>query len=242
MAGLPRVLLVDDDASIRALVALALEDQPLALQEVDGVPAALRALEAGPVQLVITDLMMPGQSGFDLLATLQARPDLRAGAKLAAFSAGVGEGWEARLQALGVQRVFAKPMAVQALVAGVRELLGAPAEPAPAPSPAAPPDDAFAGDAALRRAFVASWLQQWPQDLAEGQRACAARDAAWLRRVAHNLKGSLRLLGEAAEADQAWQLERACAASPAWPDDGLPRWAALATALQALAGRLDAQA
>ncbi len=236
MPARPRVLLVEDDPAIRRLVELALEDEALALECCADGLQALERLSRGPVRLLITDLMMPGLSGLELLERLQAEPGLRAGARLAVFSAGLSEERRARLAALGVEAFFDKPVAIAALIGGVHDLL----EPEQGSSPHQERAlrEQFGGDTALYQAFRASCLAQWPADLKAGFEACAAADLQGLHRLAHNLKGSLRLLGETRLAEQALALERACAASTesaATPDWALLRlgWTPLADGLQA---------
>ncbi len=119
----PRVLWVDDDPSIRRLVALALEDEAIDLVLCASVAQARAALAhpvepaQGPVALLVTDLMMPGENGFDLLDSLAgaARP------RTVVFSARLDEDTQARLAALGVWRHLVKPAPVAALVACVRD-------------------------------------------------------------------------------------------------------------------------
>lgn len=233
----PRVLLVEDDAAIRRLVSLALEDEALALGMCTDVEEALALLAAGPVQLIITDLMLPGRSGFELLQILQVQPALRGAARLAAFSAGLTAERRARLRSLGVIHCFDKPIAVRDLVDGVRALL-APGEPVLETLPAPLPEDPFGGDSSLRNAFVQTCLQQWPQDLEAGDAALAAHDVGRLQRVAHNLKGSLRLLSAGAEADLALALERLCAAGGGVMVDAALPWATLAQAVRDLASKV----
>jgi CheY-like chemotaxis protein len=112
---LPRVLLVDDDASVRRLVALALDGQPIELLSCADGEAALALLRAGPVQVLVTDLMMPGISGLYLLRRLAREPALRQGAELVAFSAGIDAGMRQQLQGLGVRRILSKPVSLQSL-------------------------------------------------------------------------------------------------------------------------------
>src|SRR5262245_41716919 len=71
-----RVLVVDDDADTRAVLVEALNDEPdLAAESVESGEAALRRLEVdGDVDLVLSDLVMPGLNGFDLIDRLEARP------------------------------------------------------------------------------------------------------------------------------------------------------------------------
>jgi CheY-like chemotaxis protein len=236
-----RVVLVDDDASIRRLVELALEEWPIELVLCAGAAEARAALLAAPAALVITDLMMPGESGYDLLEWLMQRPDVRASARLVAFSAGIDGAARARLAALGVWRGLDKPVSVAALEACVLEALGqAPPATAHAVSPAslpagAPASDSraaesqlavernFGGDAALHGAFRAQVLLQFGADIEDAERLLAAGDLPALRRLAHSLKGVLGLLGHEADAGIARGLEQAAAAGDAalcragWP-------------------------
>lgn len=237
-ASTARVLLVEDDPAICRLVSLALEDEALTLETRGDVEQALQVLAAGPVDLVITDLMLPGRSGFDLLEALQAEPALRGAARLAAFSAGLNPERRERLRALGVSGCFDKPIAVQDLVRGVKSLLQSEQTTAPVPAPAAL-EDPFAGDEALRRAFELSCVQQWPRDLLEGDAAVLAQDVGRLHRLAHTLKGSLRLLGAQAEAELALALERQCAPG-AWRADLPLAWGELACAVRAHAHKVAA--
>lgn len=58
--NLPRVLLVEDDASIARFVELALEELPIELVTCTNVGDAMQALQARHTRLIITDLMLPG--------------------------------------------------------------------------------------------------------------------------------------------------------------------------------------
>ncbi len=82
-------------------------------------------------------------------------------------------------------------------------------------------------------AFRASYVAQYPGDAEDMLAALAARDTARVRRVAHNLKGSLRTLGEVAVAEQALWLETA-AAQGAESEVLLRFWTPLQAALDRL--------
>jgi DNA-binding response OmpR family regulator len=257
----PRVLLVEDDAAIRRLVAMVLEDLDIDLRTCADVAQARAELRAAPVRLVITDLMMPGVSGFELLAELAADARLRAGARLVAFSAGLDAAARARLAACDVWRLLSKPVSVLALEACVREALQNPAWPdpaAPAPLPAVPSalpgtlhatlavDEAgaiarhFAGNVALYESFKAACRQQFGADLQAGAAAIAAADLAALRRLGHNLKSVLLSLGHDAAAAQAAALEAAAVAGAR--DEMVRAWTTLQSGLQALAAADSAPA
>jgi len=69
------VLVVEDNAALRRIVARQLAELCYVVHEADGASAALALIEAGtPVDLLFTDIMMPGPiNGKELAATAQAR-------------------------------------------------------------------------------------------------------------------------------------------------------------------------
>lgn len=231
--SLPRVVVVDDDAAIRRLVELALEGLPIELVPCASAPAARAVLREREAALLITDLMMPGETGVDLLRSLQADAGLRGSARLAVFSAGLDPARRAELQALGVWRLLDKPVSTLALEACVCDALSLEADAGVDAPPVPADDDAdaqaaaahFGGDMALFRAFRDGCLAQFPLDRAAGDAACATGDGAALRRVAHNLKSVLRLLGLEPASRLAARLEQAAADADAVTAHAL--WASL---------------
>lgn len=235
-----RVLLVEDDASLQRFVALALDDLDIELQCCANVDLALQALAERPAQLILTDLMMPGRPGFELIDVLSDQPLLRAGARLVVFSAGLTSPVRERLAGqAAVWRLLSKPCSVAALVQCVEEGVAPVAAPATAIRAALESTDAsaadcalqayFGGNTALYRGFRAACLQQFPSDLNAGDEACAAADAPALRRLAHNLASVLLTLGHPPESMLARQLEN-MAESSQWAQ-ALPTWQTLRTAL-----------
>jgi DNA-binding NarL/FixJ family response regulator len=78
-AGRRRVLIVDDHPFMRAGLAQLIDRQPgLVVSAEAGDPAAaMTELAKGPVDLVLTDISMPGRSGIEFIKDLQAtRPEL----------------------------------------------------------------------------------------------------------------------------------------------------------------------
>ncbi len=199
MNARPRVLLVEDDASIRRFVAMALEDMPIELVEAGTLAEAEAVLAGAPLRLVISDLMLPDGSGMALLQALAADPQRRHGARLAAFSAGISAERRAQLEALGVDEVISKPASLAALEGCVQRALDA--APPPPPMPAPPPVAAdvverhFGGDRALYEAFSDACYGQFTADLRQGDAAAAAADLPAQRRLAHSLKSVLQTLG-----------------------------------------------
>ncbi len=238
----PRVLLVDDDASIRRFVALALDELEVTLIACASVAEALAVLREAPVQLLLTDLMMPGESGLDLLQHLADQPALRGSALQVVFSAGLDTAARERLGRFDIWRQLSKPVSVVQLENCVREAVSshqAPSMPtlnAPAAQDGPSADDAgllssdeltaiathFAGDRGLFLAFRASCLAQFETDMARGDGGLLLGNLSDLHHLAHSLKSVLATLGQPPLAAIARQLED-CApngdvhqASPLW--------------------------
>ena len=73
MADRPQALVVDDDAAVRALVAIRLSRAGFRVDEAgDGEEGLVRALEIGP-DVIVVDAMMPGRDGFALAQELRDR-------------------------------------------------------------------------------------------------------------------------------------------------------------------------
>jgi len=235
----PRVVLVEDDASLRRFVQLALEELDLELVQCRSVAEGLQALQAGPAGLVLTDLMLGGQSGLQLVERLAGDPVLRGPARVAVCSAGLTPEVRQRLLALGVWRILPKPVGLAELERCAEEALAAGG---PGRAQAAPPqagDEAdviarhFNGDTRLYQAFRASCLTQFALDERAGAQACAAGDAPALCRLAHSLKTVLASLGHPAPAALAAQVEQHAAQGRLAP--AAEAWARLSPWLRELA-------
>ncbi|MEV5436201.1 response regulator [Streptomyces sp. NPDC052682] len=70
-----RVLIADDDADIRDLVAFKLVQSGHEVTAVEDGMAALRAVRERPFDLVLLDIRMPGMSGLDICRAVRAAPD-----------------------------------------------------------------------------------------------------------------------------------------------------------------------
>ncbi len=71
----PRVMVVDDDAEIRELLRAYLEKNGLRVTAVADGAAMWRRLSEGLPDLVILDIMLPGDDGLALCRDLRARPE-----------------------------------------------------------------------------------------------------------------------------------------------------------------------
>ncbi|MCW2813537.1 MAG: putative multi-sensor signal transduction histidine kinase [Nocardioides sp.] len=115
----PRVLVADDNADMREHVVRLLHDQGWQVTAVaDGAQALVTAL-ADPPDLLLTDVMMPGLDGFELLRTLRADPRT-ATLPVVVLSARAGEGASTEGLDLGADDYVVKPFDSRDLVARLR--------------------------------------------------------------------------------------------------------------------------
>jgi two-component system OmpR family response regulator len=119
---LQRILLVDDEADIRQVARLALE--ALGGFEVHECPSGLAApaavAEHAP-QLVLMDVMMPGQDGMETLRALRATPGLPP-VPVVFMTAKVQPQEVATFRSLGALDVIAKPFDPMTLAQTVRQI------------------------------------------------------------------------------------------------------------------------
>ena len=71
------VLIVDDDPGTRALMRRILNKAGWSVSEAANGREALDRLSASPPDLILLDLMMPGMDGFEFLAEIRQRPELK---------------------------------------------------------------------------------------------------------------------------------------------------------------------
>ena len=71
-----RILVVDDDSGTRALLHELLTREGYAVSEVPDGPAALQQVVSVRPDLLLLDVMMPGQDGLDVLAVLRRTSDV----------------------------------------------------------------------------------------------------------------------------------------------------------------------
>ncbi|HEX6037203.1 HD-GYP domain-containing protein [Longimicrobium sp.] len=75
MTGPLRVIVADDDASIRAVLRTLLAEESFTVREAEDGVDALRQFMAGGADLIFSDLQMPGMGGLDLLRRVRAVDD-----------------------------------------------------------------------------------------------------------------------------------------------------------------------
>ena len=118
----PRVLVVDDEAVIRQLIAINLELEGFEVHEaVDGLDALAKARELDP-DVVTLDVMMPGLDGITAARRLRSDP-LTSRARIVLISARTRPADLERGSDAGADEYVTKPFDPDDLVAAVRRLV-----------------------------------------------------------------------------------------------------------------------
>lgn len=70
---MPRALVVDDQADVRAMISIVLRINHFDVEEADSASTALKASESGAVDVAIVDIFLRGSNGSDLIGALRSR-------------------------------------------------------------------------------------------------------------------------------------------------------------------------
>jgi CheY-like chemotaxis protein len=123
-----RILVIDDDDTVRLSMRLALEDAEHQVDEAPNGAAGLERLKIQPADLVVTDIFMPEKEGLETIDEIKRDyPDV----KIIAISGGgriEPQDYLEIARQLGADRSLFKPFDIQLLVDTVDELLNAESE------------------------------------------------------------------------------------------------------------------
>jgi CheY-like chemotaxis protein len=120
LAGIS-VMIVDDDPDALELGSMVLRRAGAKVQEAGGAQKALRLLEAGPVQVLVSDIGMPDVDGYELMQRLRMRADSR-DMRAVAVTAFVRQEDRERALRAGFDDHLAKPTSPEVLVDTVARL------------------------------------------------------------------------------------------------------------------------
>ncbi len=122
-APTPHIMVVDDDREIRDLLAKFLERHGLRVTAVRDAREARRALPLGHYQLIVLDLMLPGETGLDFARWLRSSASGHAQTPLIMLTA-MGEDTDRIIGLeLGADDYVAKPFNPRELLARMRAVL-----------------------------------------------------------------------------------------------------------------------
>ena len=118
-----RVLVVDDEPNIVMSLRFLMEREGFEVEVAESGPAALRALEGPPADLVLLDVMIPEFDGFEVCRQLRERPAWQQ-TKVIMLTAKGREVEREKGLALGADAYVTKPFSTRELVARVKTMLG----------------------------------------------------------------------------------------------------------------------
>jgi CheY-like chemotaxis protein len=124
---MPRILLIDDDDAVRTMLRLTLVEFGHEVIEARNGLEGLALFPTSGADLVITDIIMPGKEGVEVIIELRR---LHPRLKIMAISGGgrVGPTDYLRIASyLGAAKVLAKPFSNEELLVALNELLPPPA-------------------------------------------------------------------------------------------------------------------
>ncbi len=118
-----KIMVIDDDANIRAVLKLRLERSAYAVQMARDGTEALSIVLPNPPDLIILDLLLPKIDGFEVLRNLKSNR-LTAHIPVMILTARATPACRNKSYTLGASRFFAKPFSPRKLVAEMEKLLG----------------------------------------------------------------------------------------------------------------------
>ena len=208
MAARPQhVLLLEDDPLMQRFVTYALEDFDLVLTCCDSVAQAMNALAEQSFNWILTDLMMPGESGLSFIEKITRRPEQLGQAQIVALSAGINPVMQDKLTKLGVVRQLLKPVSVKTLQELFQTVNETAINHTYIDGRAGAIASYFAGQTVLYENFAQQCRTQFEKDILEADQAMSKKDCAAMHNLSHSLKSVLLLLGQSEAHHSALALE-----------------------------------
>lgn len=119
------ILIIDDDASVREVLRNMLEYHNYEVIEASGGQAGIDLYRKRPADVVITDIVMPGMSGIEVIKTLKSEfPDIKIIA-ITGMRINAIDNFETAKR-YGAMHVLLKPFALTELVDLVRRITNSP--------------------------------------------------------------------------------------------------------------------
>jgi DNA-binding response OmpR family regulator len=118
-----RVLVVDDEPNIVMSLRFLMEREGFEVEVAPTGEAALKALDRGPADLVLLDIMMPALDGFEVCQRIRSNPAWT-NTRIIMLTAKGREVERDKGLALGADDYVTKPFSTRELVARVKQMLG----------------------------------------------------------------------------------------------------------------------
>jgi CheY-like chemotaxis protein len=116
-----KILVVDDSSFQRRNISRALAEDGYDLVEASGGEEALELVELEKPDCVLTDLIMPGMDGFDLLARVREKPSAP---PVIVVTADIQEGTRQQCIQMGARAFVNKPVMGDDVRQAVKQVLG----------------------------------------------------------------------------------------------------------------------
>lgn len=117
---LKRVLIIDDDESIREYLHCMLEDEGYSVLEAENGSEGLDHMVTHPIDVIITDLIMPEKEGIETIREIrELYPDCRIIAMSGAINS---ESYLMITKALGAHAIIRKPFLREAVLTAVQSV------------------------------------------------------------------------------------------------------------------------
>lgn len=118
-----KILVVDDQATIRRLVEISLRSAERLILQAESGEQAIDLARVEKPDLIIMDVMMPGgMDGFEAVTALREQPET-SGCPVLILTAKDQKSERSRAEQMGVGGYLAKPFKLESLVAKVEDLL-----------------------------------------------------------------------------------------------------------------------
>lgn len=118
--GKPLVLAIDDESSIRDLMKYTFEPHGIEIVTAENGRAAITILENNPVDVIITDLLMPSMTGLALIREMKKRKSVIPIIIITAYG---NTEMVKEIIAEGVFRLIEKPLDFEVLVPIVKDAI-----------------------------------------------------------------------------------------------------------------------
>ncbi len=114
------ILIVDDEVDLCELIAWDFQDVGMKVAKAFGGTSALKIIERGGIDFVLTDLKMPNGSGIDLIEGVKKlNIDLNGIFVMTGYS----DYSETALLAMGINKIFKKPIDTEKIQDYINELI-----------------------------------------------------------------------------------------------------------------------
>jgi len=117
-----RVLVVDDDALMLEGLQVILRAAGAVVTGARCAAAAYAILEHDPIDIVLSDIGMPGEDGYSLVRRMRAAPGTMRGIPAIAISALAGEDGRENARVAGFDRYLTKPIDLPLLMSSIAEV------------------------------------------------------------------------------------------------------------------------